>query len=248
MADEEAPAYSLTLEDGTVVHTSREFTGCGRAVYANGEVYDGDFDEGVRHGKGTYWYRNGDVYTGQFQENEKHGMGRLVYTGRKVANDEEDGEGDEGKKRRNSNPYHSFLTSYCTGGTSAQGGTYHGQFKEGEKHGQGTYKYNNGDVYSGDWAKGRKHGRGTYVYEDGSSLEGKWKEGSLMAGTWTLPSGVRFLGNFKENKPFGEGNWEMPCREGHTVSGKYVHSRAPTEEGQEAVDGNLSLRFIPHDM
>lgn len=49
----------------------------------------------------------------------------------------------------------------------------------------------------GDWAKGRKHGRGTYVYEDGSSLEGKWKEGSLMAGTWTLPSGVRFLGDFK---------------------------------------------------
>ncbi|EEQ98329.1 conserved hypothetical protein [Perkinsus marinus ATCC 50983] len=213
MADEETPDYTLTLEDGTVVHTSREFTGCGRAVYANGEVYDGDFDEGVRHGKGTYWYRNGDVYTGQFQENEKHGMGRLVYTG----------------------------------GTSAQGSTYHGQFKEGEKHGQGTYKYNNGDVYSGDWAKGRKHGRGTYVYEDGSSLEGKWKEGSLMAGTWTLPSGVRFLGDFKENKPFGEGKWEMPCRQGHTVSGKYVHSRAPTEEGQEAVDDNLSLRFIPHD-
>lgn len=45
-----------------------------------------------------YWYRNGDVYTGQFQENEKHGMGRLVYTGRKVPNDDEDGEVDEGNK------------------------------------------------------------------------------------------------------------------------------------------------------
>lgn len=31
------------------------------------------------------------------------------------------------------------------------------------------------------------------------------------------------------------------------VCARYVHSRAPTEEGQEAVDDNLSLRFIPHD-
>ncbi|KAF4736900.1 hypothetical protein FOZ63_010819, partial [Perkinsus olseni] len=178
------------------------------------------------------------------------------------------------------------------------GGTYHGQFKEGQKHGQGTYKFENGDVYSGrrhsvrrssrvqlsafrlgdlrpgrdnrfrvksirsvvngltgsncfcvgDWCKGQKHGSGTYVYKDGSSLKGEWKEGSLLTGTWTLPSGLRYIGDFKENKPYGEGYWKMPCREGHTVSGKYVHEKISTEDGEEATKGGISLRFVADGM
>ncbi|KAF4658302.1 hypothetical protein FOL46_007028 [Perkinsus olseni] len=226
---EETPPYSLELEDGTVVHASRDYNGRGRAVYANGEIYNGVFDEGVRHGEGTYWYINGDVYTGQFQENEKHGVGRLVYTGKKVVSGEEDGEGDESR------------APLC-------GGTYHGQFKEGQKHGHGTYKFDNGDVYSGDWCKGQKHGSGSYVYKDGSSLKGEWKEGSLITGTWTLPSGLRYTGDFKENKPYGEGYWKMPCRQGHMVSGRYVHEKNSTEDGEEATKGGISLRFVADGM
>ncbi|KAF4691945.1 hypothetical protein FOZ60_014432 [Perkinsus olseni] len=194
---EETPPYSLTLEDGTVVHASRDYNGRGRAVYANGEVYDGVFDEGVRHGEGTYWYINGDVYTGQFQENEKHGVGRLVYTGKKVV-------------------VHPSV-----------GARIMEQFKEGQKHGQGTYKFDNGDVYSGDWCKGQKHGSGTYVYKDG---------------------GLRYTGDFKENKPYGEGYWKMPCRQGHMVSGKYVHEDIPTEDGEESMKGGISLRFVADSM
>ncbi|KAF4655475.1 hypothetical protein FOL47_009412 [Perkinsus chesapeaki] len=222
--EEEVPPYSLTLEDGTVTHSSRDFTGRARAVYGNGEVYDGDFDEGIRHGHGTYWYRNGDIYTGQFQENEKHGRGRLVYTGKKAVGEEEEEAGDGG------------------GDHGLRGGTYHGQFKEGQKHGQGTYRFNNGDAYSGDWCNGRKHGNGTYVYKDGSSIAGEWRDGSLTTGTWTLPNGLRYTGDFKDNKPHGEGYWKLPNH--HTVAGRYVHTKE--DEGEEGGHSGkaIHLQFI----
>ena len=40
--------------------------GKGTLKYANGDVYEGDFDEGVEHGKGTLKYANGDVYEGDW--------------------------------------------------------------------------------------------------------------------------------------------------------------------------------------
>ena len=31
-----------------------------------------------------------------------------------------------------------------------------------------TQKYNNGNKDEGQWKEGKKHGKGTYIYEDGS--------------------------------------------------------------------------------
>merc|ERR1712224_1121673 len=36
---------------------SRDFTGQGKAEYKNGDIYDGDFAEGKRHGKGSYTFK-----------------------------------------------------------------------------------------------------------------------------------------------------------------------------------------------
>ena len=35
--------------------------GIGIYVYDYGAKYDGEFKEGKKHGKGTYWFDNGDV-------------------------------------------------------------------------------------------------------------------------------------------------------------------------------------------
>jgi len=48
MADEEEQTYTLTMEDGTTAKTSWGYSGKGNAVYSNGEIYDGDFVDGVR--------------------------------------------------------------------------------------------------------------------------------------------------------------------------------------------------------
>jgi len=36
----------------------------GILTYANGEVYEGEWEHGMRHGRGTYQFANGDVYSG----------------------------------------------------------------------------------------------------------------------------------------------------------------------------------------
>ncbi|XP_031572957.1 radial spoke head 1 homolog [Actinia tenebrosa] len=49
---------------------------------------------------------------------------------------------------------------------------YHGNSKDGRRHGLGVYYYDNGDIYDGEWRKGRKEGRGTYVFANGKKNVG----------------------------------------------------------------------------
>jgi radial spoke head protein 1 len=75
--------YTLTTEKGESLTYSAGYTGKGTAVYPNADVYDGDFVEGVRQGKGKYTYGAGeapDRYEGQFFANEKHGIGKMFYS------------------------------------------------------------------------------------------------------------------------------------------------------------------------
>lgn len=36
----------------------------------------------MRAGNGKYTYANGDKYDGEWQDNKKHGIGRLIYNGK----------------------------------------------------------------------------------------------------------------------------------------------------------------------
>ena len=64
----------------------------------NGDVYDGDLQEGLRHGEGIYRWENGNTYEGDFQQNTMHGQGTFtwadgrVYTGEFVE-DRREGQG-----------------------------------------------------------------------------------------------------------------------------------------------------------
>lgn len=71
--------YTLKLPTGQKLSKSRDYTGTAKALYTNGDVYDGHFVEGVRHGKGIYKYANGDVFTGIYEENRRNGLGRIDY-------------------------------------------------------------------------------------------------------------------------------------------------------------------------
>jgi hypothetical protein len=190
MADEQEQAYTLVLADGSKIHRSRDFTGSGRVIYENKEIYEGDFVDGVRIGKGSYTYENGDFYSGGFDENRKHGLGQLEYRRKSAEAD-----------------------------TESQPCSYHGYFANGAKHGQGTFRYSNGDIYSGEWSKGKKHGQGTYIFKlDGSRFIGDWVDGAFVSGQWLLKSGARLTCSFKYNKPTGQGQWSLP--NGEVIEGE----------------------------
>ena len=42
-----------------------------------------------------------------------------------------------------------------------EGDSYTGEFKDGLRHGLGTYTYSSGDVYVGEWIEGEMHGTGS---------------------------------------------------------------------------------------
>lgn len=58
-------------------------------------------------------------------------------------------------------------------------GTYTGELRGGEPHGQGVLRLNNGDRYEGAFADGVFHGRGTYTWADGRSYTGRFERGSI---------------------------------------------------------------------
>ena len=44
------------------------------------------------------------------------------------------------------------------------GEKYEGEWKDGKKHGEGTYYYPLGNTYIGDWGDDKRNGKGTYIY------------------------------------------------------------------------------------
>ena len=60
---------------------------------------------------------------------------------------------------------------------------YVGEYKDGKKHGKGTYTLENGTKYMGEWKDGKKHGQGTYTLPNGSKYVGEWRENKSWNGT-----------------------------------------------------------------
>merc|ERR1712166_416767 len=52
--------------------------GKGKCIYSNGEQYIGQWRKGWRHGQGRQVSANGDFYEGSFDRNRKDGHGMLV--------------------------------------------------------------------------------------------------------------------------------------------------------------------------
>ena len=57
--------------------SNNEITGSkGRMRYRNGEVYEGDFVEGKKHGYGVYRWGDGSVFEGWYIDDKKQGHGK----------------------------------------------------------------------------------------------------------------------------------------------------------------------------
>jgi len=229
MGDEEGGVlYQLETPDG-IVNTSKRYTGSGKATYPNEpdfDTYDGEFVEGYRAGWGTYVFKkNGDAYTGQYEQNLKHGLGKMTYSSAFGGGDEEGG--DAGDEKPRGGFYHGYFTK------GLRGSPVTAQEVAGEAmKSEGTFTYCNGDVYIGQWKEGKKHGTGTYAYAaDSSKLKGEWSKGQITCGQWIFPNGTFYSGKFRYNKPNGRGVWVFP--NGNQMMGEYKQKEL-VGEGEEA--------------
>ena len=69
MADDELPTtYTLTTAEGETLESSWDFTGAAKAAYTNGDIYEGQYENGKKNGEGVYVHRDGSTYTVLFYE------------------------------------------------------------------------------------------------------------------------------------------------------------------------------------
>ena len=146
-------------------------------------VYVGEGKDGKRHGQGTVTYSNGKKYVGEFKNGKKHGQGTQTWSnGKKYV-----GEFKNGKRNGQGTM------------TYSDGRKYVGGVKNGKWDGKGVSTALDGQrwytLYDGEWKKGNKHGQGKLVVtkiDDDGTLLGKWG-----IGKW---KGLTVIGEFKNNR------------------------------------------------
>ena len=140
-----------------------QFSGWGREILNNGEVFEGRFLNGNLNGKGIYKYMN-ILYIGDFINNTKHGNGEMitkeyVYIGE--------------FKNNKINGYGKITFYNCKDGKSE----YEGFFKDNIIEGKGVLKWINGNTYEGEVKNGKMNGYGIFTPNNGIPIKGYFKDG-----------------------------------------------------------------------
>lgn len=164
-------------------------------------MYEGEFKDGKRHGRGVMKFGNGDQYEGEWRLDAMNGSGSLKlaigvnYTG-------------------------TFLEGRFNGIGKlvfTHGDSYEGGFLAGLRSGRGT-SVSGDNVYEGDWKEDKKQGVGKLSIRGKLVYEGHWladrREGK---GTAYYPFGQEYVGMWKDDRPNGSGTQYVVLAEGQTL-------------------------------
>ncbi len=249
----------LTFADGSIYRGAMR----GASLHGKGEYiskafkYEGEFNEGLKQGEGTYVWDNGDRYEGRFAADRPDGRGRYQFA---------NGDSYEGEVRQGvivgrgsyaSKNGDSFDGSFAGGKPQgvgiyrfASGDRYEGEMDQGKPQGKGRYYSKNGDRVEGPFANGKPQGKGTYYFSNGDRYEGDIEAGALTgAGTYFYGSGMKYEGEMRLGQPEGKGAfWFL---DGSRFEGVFENGLAKARgeivrpEGTrfpaEIVDGNAKL-------
>ena len=105
-------------------------------------------------------YPDGSYYTGYFKDNQRCGQGKLM--------------------RRDET-------------------SYDGLWANDEQNGRGVEIWNDGR-FEGEYKNGYRHGHGTFIMFDGSSYEGEFSQNLMQGqGKYAWPNGSHYVGTFHDN-------------------------------------------------
>mmetsp|Transcript_233 Transcript_233/g.463 ORF Transcript_233/g.463 Transcript_233/m.463 type:complete len:553 (-) Transcript_233:175-1833(-) len=150
----------------------------GRKRYANSDLYDGEFCDGKREGKGVYEYSGGNRYVGEFMNNLYEGFGVFSWA------------------------------PFTEGNRVIRTKRYEGDWLKGRQHGQGMLICGDGDVYTGHFEADLYHGQGILAMKNGDRMEGMWERGKLNGlAKIAYANGDRYEGDFFSGKFQGKGRY-----------------------------------------
>ena len=141
---------------------NNQFTGWGREINRNGEIYEGKFVNGNLFGKGMH-KNSKEYFIGEFQNKKMFGYGEIF-----------------------TDEYHYYgqLWNNLPHGNGKihiyKEGTYEGYFENGEIEGNGVFKWNNGNYYFGEMKRGKMNGKGKLVHRNGFVENGYFKDGYFV--------------------------------------------------------------------
>ncbi len=120
---------------------------------------------------------------------------------------------------------------------------YHGEFKDGLKHGAGAYTWESGDRYEGEFVDDRPSGMGKWRFASGDIYEGEVKAGVIVGrGTYTTKEGDSFVGSFVGGKPHGVGVYRFASGdryEGEMVGGRMHGTGRYLTQGGDRIEGSF---------
>jgi hypothetical protein len=106
-----------------------------KETYADGNIYEGEWKDDKRNGRGKYTKVNGNVYEGEWKDDKRSGRGKYTKANGKIY------EGEWKDDKRNGRGKLTY----------ASGEVYEGEFKDGDFNGQGAKTYPDGRRESGTW-------------------------------------------------------------------------------------------------
>ena len=134
--------------------------------YENGDVYEGEEKDGIRHGIGRYYHTDGAIYEGEWKDDLIHGIGRYYYPDGAAENVLcENGiiiDYSEETLPQSEIKIHSIGYE--------NGDHYVGNIKDGKRNGRGTMHYADRRKYVGQWKDNYKHGQGTFFWLMGINM------------------------------------------------------------------------------
>jgi len=184
----------LTFADGSIYRGAMR----GAVLHGKGEYvsktfkYEGEWNEGLKQGEGTYVWENGDRYAGHFAADRPDGKGKYQFA---------NGDAYEGEVQ-------SGVISGRGTYTSKNGDIFEGSFQNGKPHGVGVYRFASGDRYEGDMRDGTMQGKGRYVSKNGDRVEGPFANGRPQGkGTYYFSNGDRYEGELQAGALTGQGSY-----------------------------------------
>ena len=131
--------------------------------------------------------------------------------------------------------------------TWPDGNSHVGQYRDGLKHGQGTFKWAHGDAYSGDYERDKMHGRGSYRWAHGDIYVGDYENDKRHGGgTYSHANGNVYVGFYEAEKRKDTGVFM------HKASGRYLLLKdgrnareiSRAEAGQSAFRNPFGAHFV----
>lgn len=236
----------LTFADGSVyVGALRGLRLHGKGQYTSQAFkYDGEFKDGLKHGKGVYIWENGDRYEGDFAEDRPNGKGKYEFANGDSYEGEVKAGVVEGRgiyvTKSGDRIEGNFVAGRANGPgiyRFASGDRYEGEMVDGSPQGKGRYYTKNGDRIEAPFVAGKAQGKGVYHFSNKDRYEGELRDGAITgAGVYIYASGQKYEGEMQNGQPQGKGTFWFS--DGSRFEGVFANGLAKAKGAMVRQDGN----------